>query len=168
MKRPRSAREVVSDLIDEVALHGLGSDLDRVADRAGVGAPMSLDDEMIEPDDGGAAVLFPIREALDLADPAREQAEGDLVVELFSVRDLGQLLGDLAHTFEHLEDDVADEAFGDQCRNAIVMASPNDRGLRLLTALEAQWSHHGGTLRGKLVVEQQTDANKALGELLGS
>ena len=63
---------------------------------------------------------------------------------------------------------IADEAFGDQCRNAIVMASPNDRGLRLLTALEAQWSHHGGTLRGKLVVEQQTDANKAMGELLGS
>ena len=30
---------------------------------------------------------------------------------------------------------IADEAFGDQCRNAIVMASPNDRGLRLLTAL---------------------------------
>jgi outer membrane PBP1 activator LpoA protein len=63
---------------------------------------------------------------------------------------------------------IADEAFGDQCRNAIVMASPNDRGLRLLTAFEAQWAHHGGTLRGKLVIEQQTAANKAMGELLGS
>ena len=63
---------------------------------------------------------------------------------------------------------IADKGFGDQCRNAIVMASPNDRGLRLLKAFEAQWAHHGGTLRGKLVVEQQTDANKAMGELLGS
>ena len=63
---------------------------------------------------------------------------------------------------------IADQAFGDQCRNAIVMASPNDRGLRLLTAFEAQWAHHGGTLRGKLVIEQQTAANKAMGELLGS
>ena len=65
-------------------------------------------------------------------------------------------------------DQIADEAFGDQCRNAIVMASPNDRGLRLLTAFEAQWAHHGGTIRGKLIVEQQTAANKAMGELLGS
>ena len=63
---------------------------------------------------------------------------------------------------------IADKGFGDQCRNAIVMASPNDRGLRLLKAFEAQWAHHGGTLRGKLVVEQQKDANKAMGELLGS
>jgi uncharacterized protein len=63
---------------------------------------------------------------------------------------------------------IADVAFGDQCRNAIVMASPNDRGLRLLTAFETQWAHYGGTLRGKLVVEQQTAANKAMGELLGS
>lgn len=63
---------------------------------------------------------------------------------------------------------IADKGFGDQCRNAIVMASPNDRGLRLLKAFEAQWAHHGGRLRGKLVVEQQTDANKAMGELLGS
>ena len=63
---------------------------------------------------------------------------------------------------------IADEAFGDQCRNAIVMASPNDRGLRLLTAFEAQWAHHGGTIRGKLIVEQQAAANKAMGALLGS
>lgn len=63
---------------------------------------------------------------------------------------------------------IADKGFGDQCRNAIVMASPKDHGLRLLKAFEAQWAHHGGTLRGKLVVEQQTDANKAMGELLGS
>lgn len=63
---------------------------------------------------------------------------------------------------------IADQGFGDQCRNAIVMAAPNDRGLRLLTAFEAQWAHHGGTIRGKLVVEQRTAANKAMGELLGS
>jgi outer membrane PBP1 activator LpoA protein len=63
---------------------------------------------------------------------------------------------------------IADAAFGDQCRNAVVMASPNDRGLRLLTAFEAQWALHGGTIRGKLVLEQQTAANKAMGELLGS
>ena len=63
---------------------------------------------------------------------------------------------------------IADAAFGDQCRNAVVMASPNDRGLRLLTTFEAQWAHRGGTLRGKLVLEQQAAANKAMGELLGS
>ena len=63
---------------------------------------------------------------------------------------------------------IADHGFGSQCRNAIVMAAPNDRGLRLLTAFESRWALHGGTIRGKVVVEQRTAANKAMGELLGS
>ncbi|MEK9654717.1 MAG: penicillin-binding protein activator [Halieaceae bacterium] len=70
-----------------------------------------------------------------------------------------------------LEDEamqIADIAFGRGCRNAIVIAAAGDRGNRILTAFEPRWTQLGGKIRGKLVVEQPSQANKAMGELLGS
>ncbi len=63
---------------------------------------------------------------------------------------------------------IADIAFGRGCRNAIVIAASGDRGDRLLRAFEPRWAHLGGKIRGKLVVQQASEANKAMGALLGS
>ena len=63
---------------------------------------------------------------------------------------------------------IADIAFGRGCRNAIVIAASGDRGGRLLRAFEPRWAHLGGKIRGKLVVQQASEANKAMGALLGS
>lgn len=63
---------------------------------------------------------------------------------------------------------IADVAFGRGCRNAIVIAASGDRGNRLLQAFEPRWTQLGGKIRGSLIVAQQSEANKALGELLGS
>ena len=63
---------------------------------------------------------------------------------------------------------IADIAFGRGCRNAIVIAAAGDRGGRLLKALEPRWTQLGGKIRGRLVVEQASEANEAMGALLGS
>ncbi len=63
---------------------------------------------------------------------------------------------------------IADIGFGRGCRNAIVIAASGDRGDRLLRAFEPRWAHLGGKIRGKLVVQQASEANKAMGVLLGS
>ena len=63
---------------------------------------------------------------------------------------------------------IADLAFGRACRNAIVIASGSERGIRLSDAFESRWQLHGGTVRGKLVVEAPEATNDAMGKLLGS
>jgi len=63
---------------------------------------------------------------------------------------------------------IADIAFGRGCRNAIVIAAAGDRGSRLLRAFTPRWTQIGGKIRDSLVIAQSSEANKALGELLGS
>ena len=63
---------------------------------------------------------------------------------------------------------IADIAFGRGCRNAMVIAAAGDRGTRLLRAFAPRWTQIGGKIRDSLVIVQASDANKALGELLGS
>lgn len=63
---------------------------------------------------------------------------------------------------------IADIAFGQGCRNAIVISASGDRGNRLLKAFAPRWTGLGGKIRGSLVIEQPSEANKAMGELLGS
>ena len=63
---------------------------------------------------------------------------------------------------------TADVAFGQGCRNAIVVAMSSERGQRLLEAFETRWQRHGGALRGRLMVDDPNMANEPMGKLLGS
>ena len=63
---------------------------------------------------------------------------------------------------------TADVAFGQGCRNAIVIAMNSERGQRLLGAFEASWQGHSGSLRGTLLVDDPSTANESMGKLLGS
>ena len=63
---------------------------------------------------------------------------------------------------------TADVAFGQGCRNAIVVAMSSERGQRLLEAFETRWQGHGGSLRGSLIVDDPNMANEPMGKLLGS
>ena len=63
---------------------------------------------------------------------------------------------------------TADVAFGQGCRNAIVVAMSSERGQRLLGAFETRWQRHGGALRGRLMVDDPNMANEPMGKLLGS
>ena len=63
---------------------------------------------------------------------------------------------------------TADVAFGQGCRTAIVIAMNSERGQRLLGAFETRWQRHGGSLRGRLIVDDPNMANEPMGKLLGS
>ncbi len=70
-----------------------------------------------------------------------------------------------------LEDEarqIADVAFGQACRHAIVVGMNSDRGARLLSSFTDRWTQHGGRIRGQLVVDNPADTNTAMGKLLGS
>ena len=63
---------------------------------------------------------------------------------------------------------IADVAFGQACRHAIVLGVNSDRGARLLSSFTDRWTQHGGRIRGKLVVDNPADTNTEMGKLLGS
>ena len=63
---------------------------------------------------------------------------------------------------------IADIAFGRACRHAVVVATDNGRGSRLLSAFAARWTELGGKTRGQLLVEDPAKTNEAMGVLLGS
>ena len=63
---------------------------------------------------------------------------------------------------------IAEVAFGHACRNAIVISGADDRGVRLLNAFGRRWSSLGGKIRGQLVIEDLSEANTSMGQLLGS
>ena len=63
---------------------------------------------------------------------------------------------------------IADVAFGQACRHAIVVGVNSDRGARLLSSFTDRWTQHGGRIRGKLVVDNPADTNTEMGKLLGS
>ena len=63
---------------------------------------------------------------------------------------------------------IADVAFGQACRHAIVVGMNSDRGARLLSSFTDRWTQHGGRIRGQLLVDNPADTNTALGKLLGS
>tara|TARA_B100001057_G_scaffold252761_1_gene252998 strand:- start:566 stop:2338 length:1773 start_codon:yes stop_codon:yes gene_type:complete len=63
---------------------------------------------------------------------------------------------------------IADVAFGQACRHAIVVAVNSDRGARLLSSFTDRWTQHGGRIRGQLVVDNPADTNTEMGKLLGS
>lgn len=63
---------------------------------------------------------------------------------------------------------IAEEAFGRACRNAIVISGADERGGRLLSAFGQRWAHLGGKIRGQLIIEELSEANELLGQLLGS
>ncbi len=63
---------------------------------------------------------------------------------------------------------TSDVAFGQGCRNAIVIAMNSERGQRLLKSLKASWQSQGGSLRGILLVDDANNTNEAMGKLLGS
>ena len=63
---------------------------------------------------------------------------------------------------------IADVAFGQACRHAIVVGINSDRGARLLSSFTDRWTMHGGRIRGQLLVDNPADTNTAMGKLLGS
>ena len=63
---------------------------------------------------------------------------------------------------------IADVAFGQACRHAIVVGMNSDRGARLLSSFTDRWTQHGGRIRGQLLVDNPADTNTAMGKLLGS
>ena len=63
---------------------------------------------------------------------------------------------------------IADVAFGQACRNAIVIAMDSLRGRRLFDAFESNWRNRGGSIRGTLMVDDPSATNEAMGKLLGS
>ena len=63
---------------------------------------------------------------------------------------------------------IADVAFGQACRHAIVVGVNSDRGARLLSSFTDRWTQHGGRIRGQLVVDNSADTNTEMGKLLGS
>tara|TARA_B100000214_G_scaffold374286_1_gene356593 strand:+ start:471 stop:2243 length:1773 start_codon:yes stop_codon:yes gene_type:complete len=63
---------------------------------------------------------------------------------------------------------IADVAFGQACRHAIVVGVNSDRGARLLSSFSDRWTQHGGRIRGQLVVDNSADTNTEMGKLLGS
>ena len=63
---------------------------------------------------------------------------------------------------------IADVAFGQTCRNAIVIAMDSLRGRRLLDAFESNWRRLGGSIRGTLLADDPSATNEAMGKLLGS
>ena len=63
---------------------------------------------------------------------------------------------------------IADVAFGQACRHAIVVGRNSDRGARLLSSFTDRWTMHGGRIRGQLLVDNPADTNTAMGKLLGS
>ena len=63
---------------------------------------------------------------------------------------------------------IADVAFGQACRHAIVVGMNTDRGARLLSSFTERWTHHGGRIRGQLVADNPADTNAEMGKLLGS
>jgi len=63
---------------------------------------------------------------------------------------------------------IADVAFGQACRHAIVVGVNSDRGARLLSSFSDRWTQHGGRIRGQLVVDNPADTNTEMGKLLGS
>jgi hypothetical protein len=101
------------DLAVEVRADGLGGDLARVGDRAGLAASVRLDEEVIEPEQRRAAVLLPVGDLLEARDAAREHHQARAPDEPLLVGVAGEPDDRLGHTLEHLEDDVADEARAD-------------------------------------------------------
>ncbi len=63
---------------------------------------------------------------------------------------------------------VADIAYGQACRHAIVVGMKSDRGARLLSSFTDRWTEHGGRILGQLVVDDPADTNAEMGKLLGS
>ena len=63
---------------------------------------------------------------------------------------------------------IADIAFGQACRHAIVVGVKSDLGARLLSSFNDRWTQHGGRIRGQLVVDNPADTNTDMGKLLGS
>ena len=63
---------------------------------------------------------------------------------------------------------IADVAFGQACRHAILVGVKSDRGARLLSSFTDRWTQHGGRIRGQLVVDNPADTNTEMGKLLGS
>ena len=63
---------------------------------------------------------------------------------------------------------IADVAFGQACRHAIVVGVNSDRGTRLLSSFTDRWTQHGGRILGQLVVDNPADTNTEMGKLLGS
>ena len=63
---------------------------------------------------------------------------------------------------------IADIAFGQACRHAIVVGVKSDLGARLLASFTDRWTQHGGRIRGQLVVDNPADTNTDMGKLLGS
>ena len=63
---------------------------------------------------------------------------------------------------------IADIAFGQACRHAIVVGMNSDRGARMLSSFTDRWAMHGGRIRGQLLVDNPADTNTAMGKLLGS
>ena len=63
---------------------------------------------------------------------------------------------------------IADVAFGQACRHAIVVGMNSDRGARLLSSFTDRWTQHGGRIQGQLIVDNPADTNTEMGRLLGS
>ena len=63
---------------------------------------------------------------------------------------------------------IADVAFGQACRHAIVVGVKSDRGARLLSSFTNRWTRHAGRILGQLVVDNPDDTNTEMGKLLGS
>ena len=61
---------------------------------------------------------------------------------------------------------IADVAFGQACRHAIVVGRNSDRGARLLSSFTDRWTMHGGRIRGQLLVDNPADTNTAMGNCL--
>ncbi len=63
---------------------------------------------------------------------------------------------------------IARVAFGQGCRNAVVLYSKSRRGSRLHKAFDLSWSRIGGKVRASIAMTGKTDDSQGLGLILGS
>ncbi len=63
---------------------------------------------------------------------------------------------------------IAQVAFGQGCRNAVVLYNESRRGSRLHKAFELSWSRIGGKVRASIAMTGKTDDSQELGLVLGS
>src|SRR3569623_2120762 len=102
------------DVAGEVTGECLVRDLDGVVDRAPVAAAVSLDERMREAEQRRAAVLLPVGDFLELIDRAGQCDQAEPPREAFLVRVTREANHRFGDALEHLQDDVADEAAGDE------------------------------------------------------
>lgn len=93
--------------------HAFGGDLEGIGECVLLGARMDQDHDVVDAEQGGAAVLFEVGELFELADSAGQQTQAEAPDDFFVVRGSCKFEGGFADAFEDLDGNVAGESLAD-------------------------------------------------------